>query len=521
MSFAGQIEYNSIIINFVRQWNNFAIRKAQNQAISRSAAGIRETLNFANQDIIQAVKERLTAQELAELLQFYEFAKDGSSFIFTRDRGLGAYWNFEKTLNNNDENPLTFTRTAGTAGNASYTDPSTGLLKFEDTLNTPRYGSGKYGHGLVIEGARTNLCQESTDFTGAGWSDINIATTDDTTEVLDPAGGNNAAKCLTTAGNATITYLTGTASNTLDITNSIYIRCASGTVNGDIKVVDSVDGIEATTDFIATPEWQRVQVTKENSTGAGNIALRVQIDPNATVLYLYGAQIEAAANALFASNYISTDGATKTRNAETPSIATANIFNPVKCTIMFWMKPEWVFNKQAASILFDVVDAGDDRIFATEVNAAGLLQTRVFQGDEATSIFLSTSMSGILTQDTWAHIAITYDSLTANSLKQYVNGVLVGTDTHDPFAVKTDHSKIYVGNSGGAFQSFATFDEPLIRKDVLPGSMIAQIAAQGVGLGEIRNRWPAVALSNPDFLEEQLKGINRYNYRIDMEEILS
>ncbi len=647
MSFAGQIEYNSIIVNFVRQWNNFSVSKNQTRASLRSGAGIKEYLNFFNQDFIQAVKERLTAQELAELLQFYEFAKDGSSFIFTRDRGLGAYWNFEKTLNNNDENALTFTRTAGEASNASYVDPSTGLLTFEDTLNIPRYGSGKYGHGLVIEGARTNLCFESETLDGVDWSVTNITVAQDTTEVLDPAGGNNATKCTSTAADAIITYLTETASNTLDITNSIYVRCASGTVAGDIKVVDSVGGIEATTDFIATPEWQRVQVLKENSTGAGNIALRVQIDPDATVLYLYGAQIEAAADNLFASNYIksdlgselmpnqvdrdfsgasawadfnldaydetgdltllssaanqyctcpvasapttigqtykmtfdvannssnwviksfdgtqtigtiSTNGAqvliwtatttggyrvvagstitagdfdnftlqkiTKTRNADRAKLAPTNIIGNLKGTIMMWIKPEiQVFNEHPGFFLYEHGDSGGGDIHSRfAVNSSGQLLAGVTDalGNEVAT---NVSIESLFTAGEWAHVAMTYDSTISNGVKAYYNGTLLDTTANDAFVPKAQQDFFNIGtNRVGNLPAFGIIEEILIRKDVLPGSMIAQIFQQGVGLGEIRNRWPSVALSDPDFLEEQLKGINRYNVILNLEEVLS
>ena len=523
MSFAGQIEYNSIKVSFVRQWNNFAIRKAQNQAISRSAARVRETLNFANQDLIQAVKERLTAQELAELLQFYEFAKDGSSFIFTRDRDLGAYWNFEKTLNNNDENALTFTRTAGTAKNASYIDPSTGLLTFEDTLNIPRYDSGKYGHGLVIEGARTNIIQESEDFT-VTWT-VNQATiADNTTDVTDPAGGNDAGKLTATSNNGFINYQTAVAIGADDGTGAIFIRCASGTVAGKLKLLSSTSLELANLDVIATPEWQRVQVPYENATPGNNWMLRLQIDTSGEILYIYGGQLEVGSDVLFASNYIqATDAATKTRNADRAKLAPTNIVGNSKGTIMLWYKPEiQVFNKHALIILYEHGDSGGGDIHSRIVieNTGNFLcGLRSSTGSEITA---GGSLTSAFTAGEQAHIAFTYDSTISNGIKAYYNGVLLGTSTNDPFIPAFNQDFFNIGtNRIGGFHAFGIIDEPLIRKDVLPGSMIAQVAAQGVGLGEIRNRWPAVALSNPDFLEEQLKGINRYNFALNMEEVLS
>ena len=523
MSFAGQIEYNSIIVNFVRQWNNFAVRKSQNKIINRAASGVKEELNFYNIDFIQAVKERLTAQELAELLQFYEFAKDGSSFIFLRDRDMGAYWGFEKTLNNNDENALTFTRTAGTAKNASYIDPSTGLLTFEDTVDTPRYDSGKYGHGLIIEGARTNLVQESEDFT-VTWTTSNVTIADDTTEVTDPAGGNNAGKLTATAANGFLEYPTGVAIGTDDGAGSIYVRCPSGTVAGKIILINS-NGVELTSvDFTATPEWQRVQVSYTNATPGFNWNLRVLIETNTEILYIYGGQVEVGADVLFASNYIqATDAATKTRNAERAKLAPTNIIGNLKGTVMFWFTPEvQAIANHAGLVLFEHGDSGGGDIHSKiSIDTSGRLLVQTWDA-LGNSIDALESIGAAFTAGEPAHIAMTYDSTISNGVKGYYDGVLLKTSTNDAYVPIANQDFFNIGTSrvGGA-PAFGIFDEILSRQDVLPGSSVAQIHAQGVGLGEIRNRWPAVALSDPDFLEEQLKGINRYNVVISMEEVLS
>ncbi len=523
MSFAGRITYNSINVDFVRQWNNFAVRKAQNQAISRSAARVRETLNFANQDLIRAVKERLTAQELAELLQFYEFAKDGSSFIFLRDRDLGAYWNFEKTLNNNDENALTFTRAAGTASNASYIDPSTGFITFEDTINTPRYGSGKYGHGLVIEGARTNFIQNQ-GMDHANWVKTNFTVSDnDTAEIIDPAGGNNADKITAAANNGNAVY-TGPAVSTDDGVFPVYIACPSGTVEGEIIIRDGSAVVVTTVPFTATPEWQRIQAVYENvGDPSDNFELVIRIDTSGDIIYVFGPQGEAGADVLFASNFILTAGGTKTRNAERAILAPTNIIGNEKGTIMLWFKPEFqIFNKHASQFLYSHADSGGGDIHSKIViDSTGRLECTINDtlGNAVTAL---ASITSVFTVGEWAHIAMTYDSTISNGVKAYYDGALLATSTNDAFVPKANQDFFNIGtNRIGGFHAFGVFDEKTIRKDVLPGSMIAQVAAQGVGLGEIRNRWPSVALSNPDFLEEQLKGINRYNYILDMEELIS
>jgi hypothetical protein len=156
MSQLPRITYNSINIDLERYWNEAGVNNRHRRTDQESEAGIEEFLNYIDRDFITMVKERITAHELQQLKQLYEYAKDGTAFTFLRDKDLGGFWEFEKTLKNNDLSELTFTRTAGDPSNASYVDPSTGLLTFEDTLNTPRYDSGKWGHGLIIEGAREN-----------------------------------------------------------------------------------------------------------------------------------------------------------------------------------------------------------------------------------------------------------------------------------------------------------------------------------------------------------------------------
>lgn len=522
MSFAGRIKYNSIIVDFVRQWSDFAVRKAQNQAISRSAARVRETLNFANQDLIQAIRERLTAQELAELLQFYEYAKGGLSFEFIRDRGLGGFWSFEKTLNNNDELSGTFTRTH-VANSDSYIDPSTGLLTFAGAADTPRYPAGKYGHGILIEGSRTNLIQNQ-GMDHADWTKAGADVDDNTTDLLDPAGGNNADKITSTSAGALIADLdAGVAVGTNDGVFSIWIRCMSGEVEGDIRLTDlSGAPLLATQDYTATPEWQRIQVVYENAGDpTANWSWGIVIDLDAQDLYVYAPQAEAGADVLFASNTILTAGATVTRNDELLLDAAANVVNNLKGTYEFWFKPEWIYNKNASAVLLWVQNSGDAaRHSSIAALSTGNFEFRVYNG-AGVAIEITASSAGI-SQDTWHYLVCTYDTTIANGLKIYIDGALAATSTNDAFVPEEIGTSISIGaTAAGANEAFCVFDERLIRKDVLPASTIAQIYQQGVGLGEIRNRWAAVALIDPDFVEEQLKGINRYNFRLPMEEILS
>lgn len=307
MSKAGEIEYNSIKILFERAWNSFSAPKMQHQAVTRSAAKIRETLNFANQDLVSAGRDRLSAQEVLELLEWYDYVRGGLSYTFLRDRDLGGFWAFEKTLKNNDELAGTFTRTAGDSSNASYIDPSTGLLTFENTLNTPRYSAGKYGHGVIIEGARDNDILNQ-DLDHADWVKANITVSGDTAEILDKAGGNNADKLTASAANGTATLTTALDVGTDDGAFSVWIAAPTGSIEGEIRITDDSDTVTGTTTFTATQTWQKIQVAYENAGDpSDNWQVVIQIDTDTEIIYVFLPNLEVGADVLFASNTIRGD----------------------------------------------------------------------------------------------------------------------------------------------------------------------------------------------------------------------
>lgn len=520
MSNNGRITYNSINIDLARGWSGFPLSKNESRIVQRSEAGLTEYLNFYNQDIFTVIRNLLTAQEFIAFLQFYAYAKDGTSFIVLRDRDLGGYWGFEKTLNNNDEVSCTFTRTAGTASNASYIDPSTGLLTWEDTVDTPRYPAGKYGHGVLAEGARTNICQESEDFTGAGWGVTNMTRADDTAETLDPAGGNNAAKLTASAANGIIAYTTAVAQGGDDGVFSVYVKCATGTVEGEIQIGDDFPRTNTTQAFTATPTWQRIQVVAENVSGT-NWEVRVQIDTNTEIIYAYGAELNVGANALFASNYIQTDGGTKARNAELNLCAAANILLQGQNTVGFWFKPEWAYDIGTIRMFF--VSGADDsnRYISIGINASDNWEVRAYYSNGTSSMAVGPSASDIAI-DTWIHVVVTVDPTVSNGVKLYLNGALKLASTSDPFDISAVGTNLAFGSFlAGGSEAFGIIDDPFIRNDVLSAAEINKIYNHGMGIGENRNRWAAVALSDPAFNPIRRIGTNRYDLQLSLEEVLS
>jgi hypothetical protein len=108
----GRITYNSIDIDFDREWNSFNLLKAGNLSKVDGMSGVGQTVFFFDRDLITATKSRLSGKETIQLDEFFEYTKDGSSFLFERDRDLGTFINFEgKSPDTNDETTGTFTRT--------------------------------------------------------------------------------------------------------------------------------------------------------------------------------------------------------------------------------------------------------------------------------------------------------------------------------------------------------------------------------------------------------------------------
>ena len=460
-------------------------------------------------------------------MQWYDYVKGGESFTLIRDRGLGAYYGFEKTLNNNDETALTFTRTH-VDNSDSYIDPSTGLLTFAGVVDTPRYPAGKYGHGLLIEGSRANIIVNQS-LSHADWTKANITASANATETDDLEDTNTADKLIATAANGTVTLTTATAVSTNDGVFSIDISCASGTVEGEIRITDGSALVVGTTTFTATPEWQRIQAVYTNAGDpSDNWIVIVQIDINTEILFVDYPQLEVGSKRLFASQRIKTAGASVTRNAEKCLGLCANIIGRKQGTIMFWFKPEYaryIVNNWGTGIgttrmLFHSGADGTNRHVSIGINSSNNWEIRAYRSNGANYASIGGSASQIAL-DTWIHLCLTYDSTISNGLNWYINGSLISTSTNDAFDASDIGTNFAIGSFiAGGSEAFGVFDEICVRQDVLNASQIKQIANKGYGLGERKNRFTAY-LNNPNFNPVAKVGSNRYDLEIIADEVIT
>jgi len=235
--------------------------------------------------------------------------------------------------------------------NWTFTRASTGYAQTAAGVLVP-FASGELRRtdkGVLIEGARTNLCLQSQTFDNASWTKNNVALS----AATDPAGGSTAFKVTendTAAGTQHDIRQNITIAAGATYTASIYAKAGSG-ANRILRVYSDGGGSIATTKFdlsngtvytaastsgnwtgasstitALANGWYRCTLTWTATTDAGtriiywlyNASNTSTYDGDGTShLYLWGAQLEAAS---FPSSYIPTTTASATRAADSLTV---------------------------------------------------------------------------------------------------------------------------------------------------------------------------------------------------------
>jgi hypothetical protein len=138
---------------------------------------------------------------------------------------------------------------------------------------------------------RTNLLLRSEAIATSPWfTGANTTLTNNTSEVLDPAGGSTATKVLVSGG--TGAFGQGATLTAAIHTGSIWLRCSTGTISASLIVYLSGSPFTniGTANVTITTFWQRFTVVTSTATAA---AYNLQLNNIAVgTVYAWGAQLE-------------------------------------------------------------------------------------------------------------------------------------------------------------------------------------------------------------------------------------
>jgi hypothetical protein len=277
---------------------------------------------------------------------------------------------------------------------------STGLIE-SVANNVPRLDyTNSTCPSILVEPQRRNLVRRSEEFNDIAWAK-SVGITVTANNIISPDGTQNADKIVFSGANEFINQF-----NVLSAVahiGSVYIK---GTAGETIRF--TVGGTEATRTL--TGEWQRIELLRATAPSNGNFTISTFSGVTARTIYLWGAQIEAGANA---TSYIPTTSASVTRNADLISkTGISDLIGQTEGTIFVDCKDV----KVGLSRLFEIFNLSNT----------------------STNIFLNLSSSGAVqiilngaTVNTATGNVVDLDKVifkyTSDSIKLFNNGVLIGS----------------------------------------------------------------------------------------------
>tara|TARA_Y100000385_G_scaffold212947_1_gene221296 strand:- start:638 stop:2269 length:1632 start_codon:yes stop_codon:yes gene_type:complete len=277
-------------------------------------------------------------------------------------------------------------------------------------LNIPRVDYLNNSNGsLLLEPQRTNLITYSEDFTQ--WA-TNATITPNS--AISPDGTLNASLFSHSGGSFPQVTLSGiTFVSGADYIPSLYVKS-----DGTSQVQHSLLVNNIVINFTPTDEWVRISdlIVSPDTSGSFVIAQN-SASSVAASFYIYGAQLEQGS---YATTLINTSGSSVTRNQDVCSISNvADRIGQTEGTLYgeFDLKD----NLTGTRRLLCLTDGTSTNRITTYINGLDKLSVYIVDGGAAQADIQAT----ILTEGTIKY-ALAYAN---NSIKLYLNGTQVGTDT--------------------------------------------------------------------------------------------
>ena len=348
------------------------------------------------------------------------------------------------------------------------------------------------GRGVLVEGARTNLCLQSEDF-GTTWIPSNAVVA--TNQIVAPDGQTTADKITDNGGGAAVyqDFAGGVLTNNLQYTTSVFVKegtsgdfslqlrdvgGAADRARADYEWSGGVLTVKAEDVGTAAVEaypngWYRASLTCPVNMVVGANIHRILFYPTENgagstgdYLYGWGAQLEPGA---FASSYIPTTSASLLRAAEVLDIDNTNDVHLSKTagTFLAACTPAAILTSQ---YIFDTfTSSGGLNGFRLRL-IDGKPTFRVYSGGATQAVFNATDA---LTAGTKVVLAMAW---ATNDVRGYVNGGDEKADTTVTVPTALDGSVTIGGRVNATTENFfGTIEHVLIYNRAFTAGEIAQV----------------------------------------------
>ncbi|HEX3072074.1 MAG TPA: LamG domain-containing protein, partial [Ignavibacteriales bacterium] len=314
-------------------------------------------------------------------------------------QGLTALFHFDDNL-----------RDSISGINASYSgtlnETTYGLVTSSDNSLVYSKVSGKFGGGVAVEEATTNLLTFSNTFSAGAWVKNNTAVNSDSILGYD---NNDYADKLTSAANGSYARQTVTLDPVgKTYTFSVWLK-ADSNVSGIIKLQNAENSEFAQTNINITTQWQRFTVTKTFSSSSSYITPIIFAGNSGQYIYAYRAHLEQKS---YATSYV--EGA----RAAGKLYFNANI-NPDRFTIIHDVYIDANTLLTGGRRIWELGADANNYLFLATTSAKYLNITLRKNGTE---IFAKTGSIAITTG--WHKIAVVY---SGSAYQIYLDGSAYGT----------------------------------------------------------------------------------------------